>query len=403
MTQSLNSIFNTTSRELSSYTYEPLAVNDIDKVADVIQMAKKGKINAIVSELGVVKGKNEIITTNTLEKNDISNSRFGESGYQVLIDTLTAYNQEVIEQEILKETDQLVNAVETTVGFAPFAETYKHRIGGKVAGLPSQHRMAINHNGEIRKTERQITTFESKREMFGYLTSYHKLVEMQQEALQLRGLEYSRTLRDLGEVIATHQNIIRAFGHEVSAGTFEGGLFNFKKNNESNSPNISAISKPMSQMTEAELETAIENMLKAYYTQQKNIEHPDTLVLPDFDTGEANYKRVENLYSIAFFNELIEKKIRARTNGKPVNIIYSKYADKVVNAQFGINGGQGRTFYMLMNKEKSKAFFDLPIPFTVVTQPQEIGLEVQSIGISQVGNVIVPLPEFAIVFNPTNE
>lgn len=403
MAQNLNSMFGINPQSLDLCDYKRLSLREVDKIQDIIKLAKQGTINALVSELGVVKGKNEIINTNTLNPSIINNSRFGESGYQIVTDTLTALNQEVIEQEILQETDQLVNAVETTVGFAPFADIYKHKIGGTVAGLPSKHKISVNHNGEIGKVERQLTTFQSNREMFAYLTSYHKLVEMQQETLQIRGLEYSRTLRALGEVIANHQNIIRAFGHEASAGTYEGGLFNFKKNDESNLPNISAISKPMSQMTEAELEGAIENMFKAFYIQSKNIEHPDTLILPDFDIGEANQKRISSQYSVVFFKELLEKKIQARTNGKVVNIIYSKYADKVVNAEFGINGGQGRTYYMLMNKRKSGAFFDVPIPFTMVTQPQELGLEVQSIGITQIGNVIVPKPEFAIVFNPTNE
>jgi hypothetical protein len=109
--------------------------------------------------------------------------------------------------------------------------------------------------------------------------------------------------------------------------------------------------------------------------------------------------RVPDLASLVYVEEAIKKQIIASTSIQNPTIILSKYADKSINAELGVN----KSIYMTLCSKQAKAFFDLPIPFEMLMQPQQYGFQIQAIGYTQIGKTIIGRPDFAQIFNPTVE
>lgn len=329
---------------------------------------------------------------------EVANSRYASGGYNQPLDTLTFLATELIKQEVLSENIELINAIETKVGSAPFLQNVQYPVSAINAGSPTQHKIAVNHNGEIRKIENSVSYFASTRNLYAYSIGQHFLQSKQIAASNVIGLSFEDTLQSMLEVVANHQNVARAFGSESTKG-WQGGLFTFNEGNDPNLPDTSAISKPFSQMTLPEIEQAITNMVNVAKAKAKNVAVPDIFVFPWNDTLTAYGVRVPDVASLTYVEEAIRKQIIASTGVQNPTIILSKYADKSVNAEFGIN----KSIYMTLCRKQAKAFFDLPVPFEMLMQPHMVGFEFQALGYTQIGQTVVGRPDFAQVFNPTVE
>ena len=385
-------------RELSGYELsELIAISQDPSSADCISIT--GTTNTVTGKslfelnggaktkkMGDWSAKNIIANAN-----DIANSRYSGSGYQTPLDTLTALSPQLIEQYMLKE-NELAQVVETEVGIAPYFETKKYEVGGDVAGLASDYEIPVNHNGVVKGVDRENTFFTSQRKFYAWSMSYTELEMRQGNASGIQTYEFSKRMKRMLEVMSQHLEQLRAFGTKKADNSRAGGMFNYRDAEV----NASIFPVSLSDMTSAQLGILAQTLAADFETGNGQNGTITDLILPTIDRQGFAGVLPEYTAGPVTKGEMFRKSFSEIAPN--INIIFSKYASKVVNGKMGINGGNGEDIYLAVNREKAGAIFDVPVNVQMLMQPAQIGLGVQVIFIAQIGDVVIPRPEFYRIY-----
>lgn len=378
--------------ELIAISQDPSAANciSITGTTDSITGKPLFELNGEVktAKMGNWSAKNVVANAN-----DIANSRYSGTGYQTPLDTLTALSPKLIEQYMLKE-NEVATIVETEVGIAPYFETRKYEVGGNTGGLASDHEIPVNHNGVIKGVDRQNTFFTAERKFYAWSMNYTTLEMRQGNASGIQTYDLTKRMNGILKVINQHLEQIRAFGTKKADGSRAGGMFNYRESV------IEGAIFPASldSMTPAEMKVLAKNLATNFQIGTKVGENFTDLVLPQIDALALG--TIDETYtgSVVTYKDLLMKSLQDATQNN-INIIFSKYASKSFNATMGINEGLGENRFLAVNRNEAGAIFDVPVNVQMLMQPAEVGMGVQIIFIAQIGDVVVPRPEFFRIYN----
>ncbi len=334
-------------------------------------------------------------------KNDIANSSYGNSSYNVQYDNLTTFYKDVIEQEIARDDIELSNVIGTSVAIAPYAETVKHFIRGSSGGKLSDYAISANHTGSIKASNTQIGSFDTKRQFYAISLGSNVLEVRQQEFAKIQITDPATQLRACLQDFLSLTEQGRAFGKKQANGSHIGGLL---------TPNPqygiaidqATLTTPLPDISAADMETFFKSILVSAAKKTGGINRTDTLVMPHawIQGISTRYDGINGTYMTKM--EVIEKILSSASksvaNSRPIKIVGSTYLDGDVNKDFGFNNGKGEDFVIALDSNKSLAFFDNPIPLELLSTV-DTGFVVNNILIAQMGEVTIPRPEFYSIFS----
>lgn len=343
----------------------------------------------------VLNGKAKNSTLGSFEvknPNEIANSRYSDgSGIQGNLDMLTSKTLQSIERLIPIDYG-IDKMVDTMVGIEPYMEKTKYELMGTSTATSAELEITSNYNGGLHTFTRENTFAESERRFFGFCIST-TYIQMQQSSVSFaRYDQWEVKVEQVMEEIARIKQELKAFGINKKGGR-QGGLFNF----QGLTLDTSTITKPINEMTAAELKALSKNLIKSWQESTDLFEDssPTHFLMPTFDKQRINAERDEqNTAGILNYADVLSKAL-SDSAGNAITFVGSSLAQKHHNAKYGF----GKDYYALTNKSRARLFQDVPIDMQAILQPAQHGLSFEMLFIFQVGEVFARRPEFARIFS----
>ncbi len=298
--------------------------------------------------------------------------------------------------------EELNKFVPMDMGANPFAPTRVfikefYGIQNPESGLISP----VN-KGQYQEVETAVDSTPIDREFWGKQISYNFLQQSQLAYLGQSGYDYVKSkLEALNTDYELFMRKILFYGFAKKDNT--GLLTSTEVTN-----NTTLITKQISSMTAAEINTFVRTILTTYQTNQVLGEFPDTFYIPQSDyTGLGSLINPD--FPLAGSTKLgfLLETFKLMTGNPNFKIITNFYAQKswAAQAQYAkANGSAPIAFdrYMLYINKADRLVFDLPIPFTMLGTGTLNNFDYLQLGYAQVGKVFFKRPADAIYFTNTN-
>lgn len=327
---------------------------------------------------------NSVISSVQNSKKDKALYNSAPVGYEQTIDTLTYIKQEVIKQKFYEENPG--DFIPVKVGEGSFSSEFLYYTNFE---LSDDFESGIMGQGTGTRKSKLDVGYDAVR-----LTPYfwskeidYSLVEINQAAKNIGSAISLITQReeagkrnwDLGI-----QKVSKLGSSNVSGVE---GLYNLTGVTN----NLVTITKAISSMTPAEIQSVVKDMMNAYWTNNNKTAKPDTLNIPTSDYfGLSEFIDATGIYKSK--GDYLLEAFKFATGNPNFKILPSQYADSADN-------GLGVNRYTLYRNDPQTLEMNIPIDYTTTTFGTINNFDFNSVAYGQFTGVIAKRPKEILYFS----
>jgi len=337
------------------------------KLANPMHIARQGHVKPLLGDRDLV----SIYNSKTAEATKIKNAL----GFDVNITTLTQILQGVVSQEVYNMNIADFITIKTGQG-AWMEELLKWRTYDLMDNDIAKGDID-NGNGKISSVDVGIDPVKIPLQKWAKQTEYNIIQVRQASATQNWDLITSLETAKRKNFDLSHQKLF-ALGHSLRDDIK--GLYN----QDGVTADTTLITKPISQMTAAELNVFVGNVVGAYFKNSNSTMKPNTFVLPTTDyLGLSNAPSADFPIGKSRMEFLVDA-FKA-VCGQDFRLLESAFGSQVNNDLL-------KNRYVLYNRDEDNLFLPLPIPYTTLLQGTADNYKFSSVSYAQYAGVSLMRP-----------